>query len=203
MIKICWHRQSPVIQIKPEGEHERKKGMNWWEQPKQPEAWWTCPVTNPDNISIGEGSAIAPTAVLDGKGGPISLGRRCLILPGTMLLPYGGFIRLGDDCSVNPYTLLYGQGGLTIGNGVRIAAHTVIIPSNHISDEPDTPIYQLGLTREGITIEDFVWIGTGVRILDGVTIGKNSIIAAGAVVTKDIPANVIAGGVPAKVIRSR
>jgi acetyltransferase-like isoleucine patch superfamily enzyme len=180
-----------------------KKEVNWWEQPKQPEDWWIRPVTNPDNITIGEGSAIAPTAVLDGKGGPISLGQRCLVLPGAMLLPYGGFIRLGDDCSVNPYCVLYGQGGLTIGNGVRIAAQTVIIPSNHVIDKPETPIYQLGITREGITIGDFVWIGCGVQILDGVTIGKNSIVAAGAVVTKDIPENVIAGGVPAKVIRSR
>jgi acetyltransferase-like isoleucine patch superfamily enzyme len=180
-----------------------KQTMNWWEQPKQPEDWWTQPVTNPDNIKIGEGSAVAPTAVFDGNGGEISIGRRCLVLPGAMLLPYGGFIRIGDDCSVNPYCVLYGQGGLTIGKGVRIAAHTVIIPSNHIIDEPKTPIYQLGLTKEGITIEDHVWIGTGVRILDGVTIGINSVIAAGAVVTKDIPANVIAGGVPARVIRNR
>jgi acetyltransferase-like isoleucine patch superfamily enzyme len=121
----------------------------------------------------------------------------------VLLLPSGGSIRMADDCSVNPYSVLYGHGGLTIGNGVRIAAHCVIVPSNHIIDQPQTPIYQLGTTAEGIHIEDYVWIGCGVRILDGVTIGRNSVIAAGAVVSKSIPPDSIAGGVPAKVIRGR
>jgi acetyltransferase-like isoleucine patch superfamily enzyme len=86
---------------------------------------------------------------------------------------------------------------------VRIAAHAVIIPANHITDQPETPIYQLGTTCKGIEIGDYVWIGTGVRVLDGVHIGENSVIAAGAVVNRDIPPNVVAGGTPAKVLRHR
>jgi acetyltransferase-like isoleucine patch superfamily enzyme len=177
--------------------------MNWWTQPKQPEAWWTTPVTNPDHITIGSGSAIAPTAVLDGNSGSITLGERNIISPGALLIPYGGSITLGDDCSVNPYCVLYGHGGLTIGNGVRIAAHSVIVASNHDLSDPDTPIYQLPTVNQGITIGDHVWVGAGVRILDGVTIGENAVIAAGAVVAKDVPAHAIVGGVPAKVIKMR
>lgn len=177
--------------------------MTWWTQPKQAPEWWTSPVTNPDNIFIGDGSAVAASAVLDGNSGPITLGKRNMVSPGALLIPYGGSITLGDDCSVNPYCVLYGHGGLTIGNGVRIAAHSVIVPSNHDLSDPDTPIYQLPTVNTGITIGDHVWIGAGVRILDGVTIGENSVIAAGAVVSKDVPAHAIVGGVPAKVIRMR
>jgi len=160
-------------------------------------------VTSPDNITIGEGSAVAPTAVLDGESGSISLGQRNVISPGALLIPYGGFITLGDDCSVNPYCVLYGHGGLTIGKGVRIATHTVIVPSNHDISDPDTPIYQKRCINQGIHIGDHVWIGAGVKILDGVTIGENAVIAAGAVVSKDIPAHAIVGGVPAKIIKMR
>jgi len=177
--------------------------MNWWEKAKESEPWWDNPRTGKENVRIGEGSAIAPQAVLDGNGGAIRIGRRCVISPGAMLLPYGGSISMGDDCSVNPYTILYGHGGLTIGNGVRIAANTVIIPANHTIVQPETPIYQLPCTTKGIRIDDFVWIGSGVQILDGVTIGANSVVAAGAVVSENIPPNVIVGGVPAKILRKR
>ncbi len=177
--------------------------MNFWLQPKEPAEWWTTPVTSPDNILIGEGSAIAPTAVLDGNSGPIALGKRTVISPGALLIPYGGSITMGDDCSINPYCVLYGHGGLTIGNGVRIATQTVIVASNHDISDPDTPVYQKSCINQGISIGDHVWIGAGVKILDGVTIGENSVIAAGAVVSKDIPAHALVGGVPASMIRMR
>ncbi|MBA2748254.1 MAG: acyltransferase, partial [Tatlockia sp.] len=58
-------------------------------------------------------------------------------------------------------------------------------------------------TRQGVVIEDNCWLGYGVKVLDGVTIGEGSVIGAGAVVTKDIPPYSVAVGVPAKVVRSR
>ncbi len=90
-----------------------------------------------------------------------------------------------------------------MGNGVRIASHVSIVGFNHGFDDLDTPIYRQPLTSKGIEIEDDVWIGANAAILDGVCIGKGSIIAAGAVVTQDIPAYSIAGGVPARVLKSR
>src|SRR5512142_126816 len=116
--------------------------------------WWAEHQPGRERIKVGEDTMIAPQAYLDGTDGEIVIGRRCQIHPGAMLLPYGGFIRMGDDCTVNPYTILYGHGGLTLGNGVRIAAHTVIIPANHVFDDPDLPIHQQGLTMQGITIQD-------------------------------------------------
>lgn len=136
-------------------------------------------------------------------GGGIHIGRNTQIHDHAMLMTYGGEIRIGRDCSVNPFCVLYGHGGLTIGNGVRIAAHSVLIPANHTFADPAVPIWKQPETRLGIVIEDDVWIGSGARIMDGVRIGKGSVIGAGAVVTKAIPPGSIAVGVPARVIGQR
>jgi acetyltransferase-like isoleucine patch superfamily enzyme len=133
----------------------------------------------------------------------IEIGRRSEIFPYAMLMTYGGFIKIGDDCTVNPYCVLYGHGGLVIGNGVRIAAHTVMIPANHTFDDANCPIFEQPVIAKGILIEDDVWIGAGVCLLDGVKIGKGSVIGAGSVVTCNIPEVSVAVGTPARVIRQR
>lgn len=165
--------------------------------------WWESDRVNPQSIKIGTDSSIASGAKLDADNGQITIGDRCWIHPGVLLLSYGGSITMGDDCTVNPYSILYGHGGLKIGSGVRIAAHCVVIPSNHVYDKLDVPIFKQGLTKEGIVIEDDVWIGAHVTILDGVHIGQGSIIAAGSVVNKDVSPFSIVGGVPAKIIKNR
>ena len=158
----------------------------------------------PDHrVVIGTDSIVDPTAVLDASSGPITIGQRCHIHHGALLLPYDGSITMGDDCTVNPYTVLYGHGHLKIGNGVRIATHTVFVPANHVFADPDVPIHRQGRTQEGIEIEDDVWIGCNVSILDGVRIGTGSVVAAGSVVTHDVEPYSVVAGVPAKTIRRR
>lgn len=136
-------------------------------------------------------------------GGSITIGQRCEIHDYAMLLTYGGSIVIGDDCSINPFSIIYGHGGVTIGNDVRIAAHTVVIPANHNLGDDERPLHLSGVTARGIQIEDHVWIGAGCRILDGVTIGRNSVLGAGSVVTRSIPRNTTAAGVPARIIKTR
>lgn len=138
---------------------------------------------NSSEIFIGSGSVIQPRAMID--TGP------------------GGKVHLGKNNSVNPYCVIYGHGGLVTGEYVRIAAHTVIIPANHIFDDPEIPIAKQGLEKKGIHIQNDVWIGAGCRILDGVNIGQGSVIAAGAVVNKDVPPYTVCGGVPARFIKKR
>lgn len=112
-----------------------------------------------------------------------------------------GDIELGENVSINPYACLSGK--VTIGNAVRIASHVSIVGFNHGFDDIETPIYRQPLTSLGIEIGDDVWIGANAVVLDGVKIGCGAIIAAGAVVAKDIPAMAMAGGVPARVLRYR
>jgi acetyltransferase-like isoleucine patch superfamily enzyme len=133
----------------------------------------------------------------------IEIGENTWLFYHCMLNSSGGWIKIGSNCTVNSFAVLYGHGGLEIGNDVRISAHVVIMPMNHIYKNPSLPIWMQGETRKGIKIEDDVWIGAGTKILDGVKIGEGSVIGAGAVVTKDVPPFSVAVGVPAKVIKKR
>ncbi len=157
-----------------------------------------------NNVLLHSSVKVFENVVLDTRfGGSITIGERSELLQGVMIMTYGGTIEIGSVCSINPYTILYGHGNLKIGNNVLIAAHTVIIPANHVFTDVTIPINLQGLTTKGITIEDDVWIGTGCKILDGVTIGKGAVIAAGAVVNKDVQPYTIVGGVPAKELKKR
>ncbi|MBP2237136.1 acetyltransferase-like isoleucine patch superfamily enzyme [Sinorhizobium kostiense] len=120
-----------------------------------------------------------------------------------MLIPYGGAISIGDDFSLNPYSVLYGHGGLNIGNSVRIAAGCVIVPANHVFNDPHTAIRNQGLTKLGIAIEDDVWIGANVTILDGAHISRGCVIAAGSVVRGRTESFGVYAGVPARMIGRR
>ncbi|TDW15915.1 acyltransferase [Kribbella kalugense] len=111
-----------------------------------------------------------------------------------------GQITLGSDSTINPFSAVRGK--VTIGDGVRIGAHTSLLAFNH-GTAPGQPIFKQPHTALGITIGDDVWIGSNVTILDGVTVGPHTIIGAGAVVTKNIPANSVAAGNPARILRSR
>ncbi|HUE69832.1 MAG TPA: acyltransferase [Pirellulaceae bacterium] len=135
--------------------------------------------------------------------GSIRIGDRCTIGIGAIVATYGGVIDIASDVTVNPYTIIYGHGGVTIGPGTRIAAHTAIVPANHNFDRPDIPVFLQGLSKLGIEIGEDVWIASGVRILDGVKLGDHSVIAAGAVVTRDVAPWSIVGGVPAKPLKDR
>lgn len=112
-------------------------------------------------------------------------------------------IEIGELTSLGPYTCIAGSGDIKIGKGCLISSHVSIYSNNHNFADTTRYILAQGITCKGIVIEDDCWLGTGVRVLDGLTIGQGSVIGAGAVVTKDIPPYSVAVGVPAKVISSR
>lgn len=110
----------------------------------------------------------------------------------------GKNITIGHRVFINSGCKFQDQGGITIGNDVLIGHNCVIATLNHAMD----PDRRGDMIPAAVIIEDKVWIGSNVTILQGVTIGKGAIIAAGAVVNKDVPPRTIVGGVPAKFIKT-
>lgn len=146
--------------------------------------------------SLGGGCFVSELASVDCD--ELALGDRSYVAAGAYLT---GTLRVGSDCSINAYAVV--RGDVTLGDGVRTGAHTSILGFNHTMSDPDLPVFRQPLVAKGIRVGDDVWIGSHVVILDGVTVGDHSVLAAGAVVTKDVPAGAIVGGNPAKLLRWR
>lgn len=107
-------------------------------------------------------------------------------------------IRVGRNVFVNQNCTFYDLGGLDIADDVMIGPNVSIITSGH----PVEPFqWRTLVVAKPIVIERNVWIGAGATIIGGVTVGESSVVAAGSVVTKDVPANTLVGGNPARVIR--
>jgi acetyltransferase-like isoleucine patch superfamily enzyme len=111
---------------------------------------------------------------------------------------FGRFIQIGRNVFINHACSFLDLGGITIEDDVLIGPKANLITENHPLDPAD----RKALICKPIIIKRNAWIGAAVTILPGVTIGENSVVAAGAVVAKDVPANTIVGGVPAKVIKT-
>jgi acetyltransferase-like isoleucine patch superfamily enzyme len=108
-------------------------------------------------------------------------------------------ITVGRNVFVNQNCTFYDLGGLDIADDVMIGPNVSLITTGH----PIEPSQRrAGVTANPIVIEKNVWIGAGATIIGGVTVGENSVVAAGSVVTKDVPPNTLVGGNPARVIRS-
>ena len=109
-----------------------------------------------------------------------------------------GNIVIGEDTIIGDHAFLDGRASLTIGNHVAFASSVMVYNAQHdIDDENFRPV------EKPVVIEDYVFVGPRAIILPGVTIGKGAIVAAGAVVTKDVPPLTVVGGVPAKKLRKR
>ena len=121
----------------------------------------------------------------------------------TMVFPpfqinYGKNTRVGKNVFINFDCTFLDLGGITIDDNVMLAPKVSLLSEGH---PLDANIRQT-LTAGSIHIKRNVWIGAGATILQGVTIGENAVVAAGAVVSKDVPANTVVGGVPAKTIKT-
>ncbi|MBS0028553.1 CatB-related O-acetyltransferase [Chitinophaga sp. 2R12] len=115
---------------------------------------------------------------------------------------FGRRITLGNYSAIGVNAWIKGK--VTIGNYVLMGPNVTILTQNHIFSRTDTPIYYQGATPEmPVIIEDDVWIGQNVIILPGLRICQGAIVAAGAVVTKDVPPYMIVGGNPARIIKKR
>ena len=110
---------------------------------------------------------------------------------------FGKNIKLGKNVFINAGCCFQDQGGIELGDGCLIGHQVVIATLNHDM----CPERRGGMLPKKVVLGKNVWVGAHATILPGVTIGDNAVIAAGAVVTKDVPANAVVGGVPAKVLK--
>jgi len=111
---------------------------------------------------------------------------------------FGRFIQIGKNVFINHACTFLDMGGITIEDDVQIGPRVNLITENH----PLDPANRKALICKPIVIKRNAWIGAAATILPGVTIGENAVVAAGAVVSKNVPDNMIVGGVPAKIIKT-
>lgn len=120
----------------------------------------------------------------------------------TVFVPFytnfGKFIRIGRGVFINHACSFLDMGGITVEDGVLIGPKVNLITENH----PLNPADRKALVCKPILIQRNAWIGAAATVLPGVTIGENAVVAAGAVVSKDVPPNAVVGGVPAKIIKA-
>ncbi|HEX4759495.1 MAG TPA: acyltransferase [Thermoleophilaceae bacterium] len=147
---------------------------------------------------------IGPGVVLQiGKTGRIELGRWSWLGHGSKIRCHEGVVSIGaktvmgQECTISAYQ------HVSIGRECVIADRVMLIDFDHGVVEVERPIRLQGIYKRDTRVGNNVWIGYGACILRGVTVGDNAIIGTNAVVTRDVPANAVVGGVPARVIRMR
>jgi acetyltransferase-like isoleucine patch superfamily enzyme len=137
-------------------------------------------------------------------GRHVTVGRYAMIRPsGYYGREIGEGLRVGDDSNIGPYSYIGCSGFIEIGKEVLMGPRVNLLAENHIFERADKTIRSQGVKREKIHIQDNCWLGGGCTILAGIEVGYGSVVAAGAVVTKNVPPYSIVAGVPAKIIRSR
>lgn len=139
-------------------------------------------------VSLGNNVTIAKYAILTCTG---------------VIAEKGIGISIGNHSAIGAQSFLAGQGGIEIGSDVIMGPQVRIFSENHNYADTMQPIRKQGQTRKGVSIGNNCWIGAGVTILDGVSIGDGCVIAAGSLVTKSIPENSVAMGVPATIVKQR
>jgi acetyltransferase-like isoleucine patch superfamily enzyme len=151
-----------------------------------------------DNVDI---NALSTNGIQLGDN--VSIARDSILFCTGVIAQKGIGITIGDRTGIGARAFLAGQGGITIGSDVITGPNIQIFSENHNFSDLEQTIKTQGVTKQVTVIGSNCWLGGGVTILAGVTIGDGCIIAAGSVVTKSVPQNSVVAGVPAKVVKSR
>jgi acetyltransferase-like isoleucine patch superfamily enzyme len=164
-------------------------------------------IRQPHKICIGNNVVIDDYAVLDAKGSDnkgIVIGNNVMIGRNTVISCKNGNVTIGDNTNIAMNCFIQSAKDVNIGKNVLMSAYCYVIGGgDHKTDRTDIPIISQAQVVRGINIHDNCLIGAGVKIQDGVTIGKDTIIGTGAVVRSSIPEFSIAAGIPAKVLKKR
>jgi acetyltransferase-like isoleucine patch superfamily enzyme len=149
-------------------------------------------------------SFIGPGVVLQvGKGARLELGRWSWVGHGTKIRCHEGLVSIGAKTVMGQECTISSFQHVKIGRECVIADRVMFIDFDHGVVEVERPIRLQGIYKRDVNVGNNVWIGYGACILRGVTVGDNAIIGTNSVVTKDVPANAVVAGLPAKIIRMR
>lgn len=129
-----------------------------------------------------------------------SLGKKSVVESYSCINNAVGDVIIGDHTRIGLHNTIIGP--VTIGSHVNLAQGITVTALNHNFSDTSKRIDEQGVSTQPVTIEDDVWIGANAVVLPGVTIGQHAVVAAGAVVTKDVPPYSIVGGVPAKILKT-
>lgn len=157
----------------------------------------------PDALTVAPSAWISPDARIfpSVRGTRMVIGCDSKIFEFVVIRAVGGMgdVIIGERCMINPHSVLYSGNGIVLGNDILFAPGVQVVPTNHAFARRDIAIAEQGFqpSKGGVKIDDDAWIGAGSILLDGVTIGRGAIIAAGSVVRGNIPAYTIWGGMPA------
>jgi acetyltransferase-like isoleucine patch superfamily enzyme len=161
---------------------------------------WIKWFVNPLVHKKGKGACLRKRTRLDiVPWNKFELGEKSTIEDFTAINNGVGAVIIGNRSRVGLSNTIIGP--VRIGNDVRLAQNVVLSGLNHNYQDPDTPIHTQGVSTKPIVIEDDSWIGANAVIVPGVTIGKHSIVAAGSVVTRNVPPYTVVGGNPAIIIK--
>ena len=151
---------------------------------------------------VGPGVSLGPdhTIAMQGR---VEVADSCELNQGVELNPFGGLIRLARRVWLGPYVVIYGQGGVEIGEQTLVSMHCTILSSNHGVPPLGKLIRETADELLPTKIGRDVWIGANAVILGGVTIGEGAVVAAGAVVNRDVEPGAVVAGVPARLLRRR
>lgn len=161
---------------------------------------------HPHKIRLGDNVVVDDHCVLDAKGQSnegITIGNGVFIGRNSILSCKNGDIVLHDEVNIGFNCEVFSGAKVEIGARVMLAAYAYVIGGGHAYDRVDVSPLEQARTAVGVTIGEGAWLGAGVKVLDGTSVGAQSIVGAGAVVTRDIPAHSIAAGIPAAVVRER
>jgi acetyltransferase-like isoleucine patch superfamily enzyme len=165
-------------------------------------------IRHPHRIHIDDHVMIDDNVVLDGKGEgapTLHIQRGAIIGRNTILSCKGGTLTIGEQANISVNCTLISETTLRIEQKVLLAGHCYLVAGgNHGLERVDVPILDQPLKQQGgITVQRHSWLGAAAVVLDGVMVGHDAVVAAGAVVTRSPAPYTIVGGVPAKVLRNR
>jgi len=165
---------------------------------------------NLSKIKLGKWVELGDYVYLNGLGkgfliigDKTKIGAFSRIVVSTSYNNLGEFIHIGNNVGIGEFARIGGSGGVSIGSNTIVGQYLSIHPENHNFQDTSKLIKDQGTTRGSIIIGENCWIGAKVTILAGVNIGANCVIAAGSVVTKDVPSSSVAAGVPTRILKKR